>query len=102
MSAVLRRLTQAYGQRPARRWGNAVSILVETILSQNTSAANSTAGYRKLRQRLRTWNVVADAPAEEVEAAIRISGLSRLKAPRIQKILRHILQDRRARLLITR
>jgi endonuclease-3 len=38
---------------------------------------------------------VADAPTGEVEECIRVSGLSRIKAPRIQKILRQILDQRR-------
>jgi endonuclease-3 len=69
-------------------------VLVDTILSQNTSAANSTVGYRQLRRRFRSWNQVADAPVEEVERCIRVSGLSNLKAPRIQAILRQIRADR--------
>jgi endonuclease-3 len=68
-------------------------VLVETILSQNTSNANSAAGYRQLRRRFKSWNQVADAPVEEVERHIRVSGLSKQKAPRIQAILRQIRAD---------
>ena len=71
-----------------------MSVLVDTILSQNTSAANSDAGYRQLRRRFRSWNKVADAPVEEVERHIRVSGLSNQKAPRIQAILRRIREQR--------
>src|SRR5204862_4374638 len=90
MTRILELLRGAYGPRQARCWGDGVSVLVDTILSQNTSAANSTAGYRQLRRRFRSWNQVADAPVEEVERHIRVSGLSRMKAPRIQAILRQI------------
>jgi endonuclease-3 len=90
MSRILRRLVRAYGPRPLRTWGRAVPVLVETILSQNTSNRNSQAGYRILRRTFKTWNAVADAPVEAVERAIRISGLSNIKAPRIQSILRQI------------
>jgi endonuclease III len=75
-------------------WGDGVSVLVDTILSQNTSNANSDAGYRQLRRRFRSWKQVADAAVEEVERHIRVSGLSRIKAPRIQSILRQIRDDR--------
>src|SRR5581483_5442437 len=95
MNRILALLQRAYGPRPWKCWGDAVSVLVETILSQNTSNANSEAGYRKLRRRFRSWNQVANAPVEEVERCIRISGLSRIKAPRIQSILRGIKADRR-------
>lgn len=94
MNRLLDLLRKAYGPRPWQHWGKGVEVLVETILSQNTSAANSLAGYKRLRRRFRTWNQVAYGPEAEVEKAIRISGLSRIKAPRIQTILRQIHDDR--------
>jgi endonuclease-3 len=94
LSRVLPRLRRAYGPRPPKCWGDGVRVLVDTILSQNTSAANSDAGYRQLRRRFRSWNQVADAPVGEVERCIRVSGLSNLKAPRIQAILRRIRAER--------
>ncbi len=87
---ILPLLRREYGPRPAKIWGTGVNVLVETILSQNTSNKNSSAGYRQLRRRFRSWNQVADAPAEEVERHIRVAGLSHQKAPRIQSILRQI------------
>src|SRR5215207_9179759 len=95
MRVILRRLQKTYGRREWKCWGKGVDVLVDTILSQNTSAANSDAGYRQLRRRFRSWNQVADAPVEEVERHIRVSGLSRQKAPRIQAILRQIRADRK-------
>src|SRR3982750_368084 len=94
MRRILRRLQKAYGRRVWKCWGKGVDVLVDTILSQNTSNANSDAGYRRLRRRFRSWNQVANAPTEEVERCIRVSGLSRIKAPRIQQILRQIKADR--------
>jgi endonuclease-3 len=94
MRRVLALLRRAYGPRPARCRGDGVGVLVDTILSQNTSAANSDAGYRQLRRRFRSWKRVAEAPLEEVERCIRVSGLSNLKAPRIQSILRKIKAER--------
>lgn len=94
VTEVLGRLRKAYGPQPARTWGRGVEVLVETILSQNTSNRNSAAGYRQLRRRFRTWEEVADAPVEEVERWIRVSGLSRIKAPRIQAILRKVREER--------
>ncbi len=85
-------LKDTYGPRPWRTWGNPLSVLVGTILSQNTNSANSDAGFRKLWNRFRGWNKVADADVEDVARCIRISGLSNIKAPRIQSILREIRQ----------
>jgi endonuclease-3 len=89
---IVPRLRQRYGRREWKCWGDGVSVLVDTILSQNTNNANSDAGFRQLRRRFSTWSKVADAPVEEVERSIRVSGLSRQKAPRIQAILREIRQ----------
>jgi endonuclease-3 len=93
MKRLLGALRRAYGPRPPQCWGDGVSVLVDTILSQNTSAANSDAGFKQLRRRFRSWNRVADAPVEEVERHIRVSGLSNQKAPRIQAILRRIREQ---------
>src|SRR5262245_38999779 len=94
MAQILRRLRKAYGPRPWRCWGKGVDVLIDTILSQNTSDKNSTAGYRGLRRKFSTWTKVMNAPVDEVERAIRIAGLSKQKAPRIQAILRQIKSDR--------
>src|ERR1035437_7800988 len=94
MEETLRRLRTRYGPRTGRRRGNGVDVLVETILSQNTSNRNSQAAYRQLRRRFKTWEAVADAKTEEVERWIRTAGLSRIKAPRIQAILRQVRAER--------
>src|SRR3954453_6011894 len=94
MRKILRLLKKRYGPRTYQCWGKGVDVLVDTILSQNTSNANSDAGYKRLRRRFRSWNQVAAAPVDEVEKCIRISGLSRIKAPRIQQILGQIKSDR--------
>ena len=91
---ILDLLRRTYGPRPPRTWGNGVDVLVETILSQNTSNHNSEAAFRQLRRRFKTWDAVADAPVDEVERWIRTAGLSRLKAPRIQAILRQVREQR--------
>lgn len=68
--------------------------LVQTILSQNTSDANSERAYANLRQRFGSWEAVLAAPAGDVIEAIRIGGLAQIKAPRIQKVLQQIAEDR--------
>jgi endonuclease-3 len=94
LARVLRALERCFGKRPWKCWGNPVDVLVETILSQNTSNANSSAGFARLRKNLGSWDAVARAPVGAVERCIRVSGLSRLKAPRIQAILRRLRSER--------
>lgn len=95
LTRALRALTHHYGPRPHPRRGmEEVGALVATILSQSTTDANANRGYRSLRRMLPTWDAVADAPVEAIERAIRCSGLSRQKAPRIRAILRQIRAER--------
>ena len=91
---VLKVLKRTYGPRRRRRWGKAVDMLVGTILSQNTSDANSSAGFQRLTDAFATWDDVADAPVAAIERCIRVSGLSRIKAPRIRNILRQVRTER--------
>jgi len=94
LRSVLKLLRRAHGRR---RWPgprDPVDVLVATILSQNTSGGNSAAGFRRLRERFATWDEVADARVAAIERCIRVSGLSRRKAPRIRAILRQLRSDR--------
>ena len=92
---IHQRLLRSYGM-PQRSRMDAVSELVSTILSQNTNDLNRDRAYDELRRRLPTWEAVRDAPVEEVEEAIRVSGLWKHKAPRIQASLRQITEERGA------
>ena len=95
---VLRRaltvLKRCYGPRSRPGRSDPVGMLVATILSQNTSNANSSLGYERLRAELPTWDAVADAPVGKIERCIRPAGLGRTKAPRIRAILREIRRKR--------
>jgi endonuclease-3 len=84
---VHRRLVADLGPRPHEVNRSAIESLVATILSQNTSRANSTAGLRQLKREFPSWSAVADAPVADIERCIRVSGLSRVKAPRIKRLL---------------
>ncbi len=68
--------------------------LMATILSQNTSDANSDAAFEELRRRFDGWDAVRRAPAASIAKAIRRAGLSRRKAPRIKQILQAIFIER--------
>lgn len=74
---------------PVRPDGDDVlAVLVQTVLSQSTTNANSDRAFGELLDRFGgDWGLVALAPVEDVADAIRIGGLARQKAPRIQAIL---------------
>jgi endonuclease-3 len=92
--AVLDTLSLAYGEPEWRPHRDAVSELVLTLLSQNTSDTNSGRAFSRLLQRFPTWQDVVDAALEEVEEAIRPGGLAPTKAPRLQALLSEVKERR--------
>ncbi len=88
--AIHRRLLKHFGTLEPPRRSDPLEELVLTVLSQNTSDANSFRAYESLRARFPTWEALASAGPSAVAAAIRSGGLSNVKAPRILAILRAI------------
>jgi endonuclease III len=87
---IVTRLCPLYGEPEWRPHGDAMAELVLTLLSQNTSDANSGRAFSRLLQRFPGWQSVLDAPLAEVEDTIRPGGLAPTKAPRLQAMLAEI------------
>lgn len=94
LMAVHSLLLEEYGHHQWESHRSALSELVRTILSQNTSDVNSDRAFARLRQRFPTWDAVLGAEVDEVEEAITPGGLARIKAPRIKKALIAIREER--------
>src|SRR5688572_1274991 len=94
IAQLCRRLRMAHG--PVETWEKLPPLdeLIATILAQNTSNANSDAAFARLKRRFSTWEAVRQAKPRSIAAAIRVAGLSRLKAPRIKNILEHLHRQR--------
>lgn len=67
-----------------------VAELALTLLSQNTSDSNSGRAFQQLIATFDGWDDVLTAPVGAVEEAIRIGGLAKTKAPRLQALLREL------------
>jgi endonuclease-3 len=93
LRTILDRLGAAYGRPVPRAHGAPIDELILTVLSQNTNDRNRDVAYARLRERFATWAEVRDAPAAEVEDAIRPGGLAPTKSVRIQEILRALGDD---------
>lgn len=91
---IHRRLLAAYGEPTWRPYYQPMDELILTFLSQNTSDVNSGRAFEALKARYRTWGAVLDAPVAALAETIRSGGLAQQKAPRIQKALRRILEER--------
>ena len=91
---IVERLSALYGEPVWRPHGDAISELVLTILSQNTSDSNSGRAFMRLKERFPVWEAVMEAPEDELEAAIAVGGLVKQKAPRIEASLRAVYEAR--------
>jgi len=91
---VIKLLEQEYGHLEWKSGREPVDVLIGTILSQNTSDANSGRAFGSLKDAFYSWETVASAPVEHIAEAIKSGGLSRIKAVRIKQILNKIEQER--------
>ncbi len=91
---IAERLRRHFGPIRWRPRGDLLSLLVGTILSQNTSDINRDRAFAALKERFPTWEEVLNAPLEEVERTIRGAGLYRQRAKRIREILHRIKEER--------
>ena len=87
---IIERLSALYGEPAWRPHGDAMTELVLTILSQNTSDANSGRAFMRLRSRFRTWEELMAADPDAIVAEVQVGGLARIKAPRIKVILEEV------------
>ncbi|HVC06423.1 MAG TPA: endonuclease III [Solirubrobacterales bacterium] len=88
--AIRNRLRSIYGRAVNDPHRHPIAELVRTVLSQHTNDRNRDRAFAALRRRFATWEEVRDAPVAEVEEEIRVGGLGKQKAPRIQAILRRL------------
>jgi endonuclease-3 len=91
---VARIVEGRYGRQKWRKRGTALDSLVGTILSQNTTDANSGRAFENLKMTYNSYEDVMNAPEADLMEVIRIAGLANQKAPRIQRSLRKIYEER--------
>jgi endonuclease-3 len=90
---VIELLEQEYGRRRWKSDSDPIDVLIETILSQNTSDANSGRAFASLKASFDTWEAVAIAPTERIAEIIKSGGLSQIKAVRIKQVLGQIEKE---------
>jgi len=91
---VHQQLLLVYGEQPWCPHYDALTELVNTILSQNTNDRNRDRALAQLRAQFPTWEAVRTAPLAAVVAAIRVAGLAETKGTHIQAALQRITQER--------
>lgn len=90
---ILQRLRRSYGRLSHSRRGDPLDSLIGTVLSQNTTDANSGRAFERLKERFPTWEQVLDARPRDIARAIRSGGLGDIKSRRIKQILRRVERD---------
>jgi len=90
---VIELLEQEYGPRRWQPDRNPIDVLIGTILSQNTSDANSGRAFASLKASFDSWEAVASAPAEHIAQVIKSGGLSQIKSVRIKQALEQIEKE---------
>lgn len=91
---IVDRLSPLYGRPQWRPHHDPMAELVLTILSQNTSDANSGRAFMRLLTRFPSWAALLAAGPQEIESAIQIGGLARIKAPRLKAVLEELWHRR--------
>lgn len=90
---VIELLEQEYGPCKWQPDRDPIDVLVGTILSQNTSDANSGRAFASLKASFASWEDVASAPAEHIAQVIQSGGLHQIKAARIKQVLEQIEKE---------
>jgi endonuclease-3 len=91
---IIELLSAEYGQKRWQRQENPVAVLVQTILSQNTSDKNSRPAFKRLVDTFSGWDEIADAHVDRICGAIKAGGLGAVKARYIKQTLQEIRRRR--------
>jgi len=94
---VIRRLESLFGNIKFddeywREQNEPFWLIAETILSQNTSSANSRAAFRSLFSQYQTVEAISLADVHDIERAIKQAGLYEMKARSISAVASEILE----------
>ncbi|MCK4427697.1 MAG: endonuclease III [candidate division Zixibacteria bacterium] len=84
-----------YGKKAWKVHGDPLSVLIGTILSQNTSDNNSHKAFANLRYEFKNWEETRKARVKKIADTIRSGGLADIKALRIKNILNQIYEENR-------
>jgi endonuclease-3 len=69
--------------------------IISTMLSQNTTDKNSKAAWASLKENFPSWDLVVECDdISKIEDSIRVAGLAKTRAERIQAMLRTVKKER--------
>lgn len=97
MPYIIQNLRAVYGLPKPERDLDPLDVLIETILSQSTTNANSRRAFESLKRRFPVWESARRARVSSIEASIKSGGLAKQKSVRIRQLL-HDIHKRRGSL----
>jgi endonuclease III len=91
---IVQNLERTFGEPKLSKKSDLLAMLINIILSQATSDANSRRTFENLKKRFGNWEKVLSASESEIANAIRLGGLANQKAKVIKDFLRQIKETR--------
>ena len=91
---IIKLLSAEYGEKRWRRQQSPIAVLVQTILSQNTSDRNSGKAFEQLLASLDGWEDMSGASVDVISHSIKAGGLGVVKARYIKQALEEIRRRR--------
>jgi endonuclease III len=90
---ITRLLANAHGTPDLGNKVDPVDELVYIILSRRTREGAYQAAFNELKLRYPQWELLADAPIDEIEGVVGFSGLGRRKAQSLKLALRALIEQ---------
>lgn len=91
---IAQKLRSLYGSKRFQTKRPVIKMLVQTLLSQNTTDRNRDRAYQALMRKFHTFEGVLKADESEIAEAIKPAGLHNQKANRLKRILERIKEER--------
>lgn len=92
---IVQNLENTFGEPRLAPKSDALAMLIEIVLSQATSDANSRRTFQNLKTKFVNWENVLAADESEIADAIRLGGLANQKAKVIKELLRQLKEKHR-------
>lgn len=87
---IVQNLEKTFGEPKLSKESDPLAMLINIVLSQATSDANSDRTFKNLKKRFKNWEAVSEADESEIAEAIRLGGLANQKARVIKDLLEQI------------
>jgi endonuclease-3 len=84
---IVQNLENTFGEPHLKKKSDALAMLINIILSQATSDANSKRTFENLKNRFGNWEEVLAADESEIAEVIRLGGLANQKSKVIKDLL---------------